>query len=158
MDDYQVNIISPEKLRHIHGVNPSIPTIAGVDIQGSVDIGHLNPSKNLRQDNPRQMSMEYGYKDDFQTNKNHIIYQNDLQQQYDTDRNNDNLNAQQVTNNYDFKSKNILRSNIKSNGMIKYHNRSIINNTELGSTESMVYMESLPANQIYQDNQYDQSD
>jgi hypothetical protein len=42
--------------------------------------------------------------------------------------------------------------------MIKYHNRSIINNTELGSTESMVYMESAPANQIYQDNQFDQSD
>ena len=104
------------------------------------------------------MSMEYGYKDDFQTNKNHLIYQNDLQQQYDTDRNNDNINAQQVTNDYDFKSKNILRSNIKSNGMIKYHNRSIINNTELGSTESMVYMESAPANQIYQDNQFDQSD
>jgi hypothetical protein len=40
---------------------------------------------------------------------------------------------QQETNDYDFKSKNILRSNLKSNGMIKYHNRSIINNTELGS-------------------------
>jgi hypothetical protein len=48
MDDYQVNIISPEKIMHVHGVNPSIPTIAGVDIQGSVDIGHLNPSKNFR--------------------------------------------------------------------------------------------------------------
>lgn len=40
---------------------------------------------------------------------------------------------QQETNDYDFKSKNILRSNLKSNGMIKYQNRSIINNTELGS-------------------------